>query len=135
MSWSEGLMGTETLPGIFYSSKAHFDAIKANCPYAEVISLVEVRLPSKPAFTHHFLPAANWHDLQSIFEEAFTVLDRATPDHPILVHCKIGVVRCPALIMAYMINKKNLTAYEAFASMKGVSNEFLPYLKEYEHET
>ncbi|MCB1117478.1 MAG: dual specificity protein phosphatase family protein [Chlamydiia bacterium] len=128
-------MEKEALPGIYYGSKAHFNAVKHHCPYAEVISLVEVDLPPKPGFIHHFLPATGWDDLHALFEEAFRILDRASHKHPVLVHCKIGTVRCPAVIMAYMINRQNLTADEAFSKMEGISDDFLPSLREYEHET
>ena len=128
-------MATQVLPGIFYSSRAYFDEIKNACPYAEVVSLVKVTLPEKPNFTHHYFPASDWPGLKSIFEEAFEVLDRASKKHPILVHCSLGCVRCPTLIMAYMINRKKLSADEAYAKMQNVSQYHLPYLRKYADET
>lgn len=128
-------MSTETLPGIFFSSRAHFDEIKNACPYSEVISLVEVELPLNPTFTHHYLPAQDWLGLESIFDTAFDILDRASETHKILVHCQMGSVRCPTLIMAYIINRKKLSTDEAYAKMQNVSRTNLPYLRKYANET
>jgi len=75
-------------------------------------------------------PAREW------FEKSFQVLDRAVfGNEKTLVHCQAGVSRSASLIIAYLINRFDVTALEAIAFVRSrrpcVDPGFLVCLEDY----
>lgn len=137
---------TEILPFLFVSSEntaRNIDLLKLN-KITNIINLKEsVSYVMPQAIEVLHLPLSNFGDLkfeEVVYETAEYINQIKEQGGKVLVHCKLGVNRSPAIVIAYLMLKENLNLKESFIkvlSLRKVAfpeEEYLKALIEFEYE-
>lgn len=92
---------------------------KENCPYSDVKTHKFVQLRDLPEESEKEEQYQQWNNID--FEALFQEIDSARSENePLLIHCKGGRHRSPAIFIAYLVDRLGLTTRKSFDYLQRV---------------